>query len=99
MKQWKQIICALVCMMVFVLVPQLAVQAQEMTTDMAGYTTEEILPETEEAVATSQQEQEAGMEEQPEQLAMNDAEEADTDSLITTEAEDQEGTADREAAT
>lgn len=96
MKQWKQIICALACMMVFLLVPQLAVQAQEMTMDMAECTTEEILPETEEAVATSQQEQEASMEEQPEQLAMNDAEEADTDSLITTEAENQEGTADQE---
>lgn len=97
MKQWKQIICAMACMMAVLFVPQLAVQAQEMTTDMAEFTTEEILPETEENVATSQQDQEAGMEEYPEQLQMNGAEEEiETDSLVTTEAEVQEETAYRE---
>ncbi|MCM1495972.1 MAG: SpaA isopeptide-forming pilin-related protein [Bacteroides sp.] len=86
MKQWKQIIYAMACMMVFLFVPQMAVQAQEMTTDMAGCITEEILPEAEEGVATSQRE--ADLEEHPEPLQENDAEEETImDAAVSTEAE------------
>lgn len=90
MKLWKQIVCALACMMVILFVPRVAVQAQEMTTDMAETMTEEVLPETEEAVAMSQQEQEAGQAENSDLTRANDTGENDIVPPVTTEAENQE---------
>lgn len=54
-KQWKWLICTLVCMSLL-LVPQMNIQAQEMPVEQQEVDMESVLPETEEETMTVQQE-------------------------------------------